>query len=78
MKDKKEIATPKYKQRLGLEPKQKTCTTMREELEQMLKEENEALAKAGFYEQYKREKHANRKYCLTIVMQMMYERPHVA
>ncbi len=43
---------------------QTQCTTLREELEQMLKEENEALGKAGFYEQYKRETHANQRQAL--------------
>ena len=57
---------------------QTPCTTLREELEQMIKEENEALGKAGYYEQYKRERHANQKYCLAIVKQMIDERQPVA
>ena len=57
---------------------QTPCTTLLELLDQMLKEENEALGKAGFYEQYKRETHANQKYCLAIVKLMIEARLPVA
>lgn len=57
---------------------QTQCTTLLELIEQMLKEENEALGKAGFYEQYKKETHANQKYCLAIVKQMIEARQPVA
>ena len=38
--------------------------------DQMIKEENEALGKAGFYNQYGRETRANNKYCLAIVSRL--------
>lgn len=40
----------------------------------MIKEENEALGKAGFYNQYGRETHANNKYCLAIVKSLIERR----
>lgn len=44
-------------------------------LEQLAKEENEALGKAIKEDDlYNRERHANRKYCLVIVLQMIKER----
>ena len=42
--------------------------------DQMIKEENEALGKAGFYNQYSRETHANNKYCLSIVKSLIERR----
>lgn len=42
--------------------------------DQMIKEENEALGKAGFYNQYNRETHANNKYCLAIVKSLIERR----
>ncbi len=42
--------------------------------DQMIKEENEALGKAGFYNQYGRETHANNKYCLAIVKSLIERR----
>ena len=54
------------------------CSKLLELLEQMSKEENEALGKAGYYQLYKREKHSNQKYCLAIVMQMIKERQPIA
>lgn len=43
-------------------------------LDQMIKEENEALGKVGFYNQYGRETHANNKYCLAIVKSLIERR----
>jgi len=40
-------------------------------IDQMIKEENEALGKVGFYNQYARETHANNKYCLAIVKSLI-------
>lgn len=42
--------------------------------DQMIKEENEALGKARFYNQYDREIHANNKYCLAIVKSLIERR----
>lgn len=43
-------------------------------IEQMAKDENEALGKAIKEDDlYNRERHANRKYCLAIVLQMLRE-----
>lgn len=42
--------------------------------DQMIKEENEALGKAGFYNQYNRETHANNKYCLAIAKSLIERR----
>lgn len=42
--------------------------------DQMIKEENEALGKAGFYNQYNRETHANNKYCLAISKSLIERR----
>ena len=42
--------------------------------DQMIKEENEALGKAGFYNQYGRETHANNKYYLAIVKSLIERR----
>ena len=42
--------------------------------DQMIKEENEALGKSGFYNQYGRETHANNKYCLAIVKSLIERR----
>ena len=42
--------------------------------DQMINEENEALGKAGFYNQYGRETHANNKYCLAIVKSLIERR----
>jgi len=55
----------------GAKPDVMCC---KELLAQMSKEENEALGKAGYYDLHKRETHANQKYCLAIVMQMLEER----
>lgn len=54
----------------------KQCSVIgcKELLAQMSKEENEALGKANFNDLYNREKHANQKYCLAIVLQMLEER----
>lgn len=43
-------------------------------LDAMIKEENEALGKVGFYNQYERETHANNKYCLSIVKSLIETR----
>lgn len=43
-------------------------------LDQMIKEENEAIGKAAFYNQYNRETHANNKYCLVIVKSLIESR----
>lgn len=43
-------------------------------LDQMIKEENEALSNAGFYNQHKRETHADNKYCLAIVKLLIERR----
>ena len=42
--------------------------------DQMIKEENEALGRAGFYNQYGRETHANNKYCLAIAKSLIERR----
>lgn len=42
--------------------------------DKMIKEENEALGKVGFYNQYGRETHANNKYCLAIVKSLIERR----
>jgi len=42
--------------------------------DQMIKEENEALSKAGFDNQYDRETNANNKYCLAIVKSLIERR----
>ena len=54
--------------------KQADVMCCKELLAQMLKEENEALGKLHFEQTYKREKHANQKYCLAIVLQMIEQR----
>jgi hypothetical protein len=50
------------------------CDVMPKFLEQMIKEENESLGKVGFYNQYDRETHANNKYCLSIVKDLIERR----
>ena len=43
-------------------------------LDEIIKEENEALGRAGFYNQYGRETHANNKYCLAIAKSLIERR----
>lgn len=57
---------------------QHDCSKLLELLAQMSNEENEALGKVHFEQTYEREKHANRKYCLAIVMEMLRERQPIA
>lgn len=54
-----------------LEAKEKNIHKL---LDEMIKEENELLGKAGFYNQYARETHANNKYCLSIVQSLIKSR----
>jgi len=57
---------------------QTDCSKMLELLEQMSKEENEALGKADYYDLHEMETHANKKYCLAIVIRMIRERQPIA